>query len=108
MNPWACFPFAIITDVSEYGPREGSARDKKKDQGLSYQRRLRNRQAKKVQRELDGLGLDDFDEERVAREEYNKKHGVLPATTCSTSLPLSTDLFLLFSFGFVVQMRRPR
>ena len=108
MNPWACFPFAIITDVSEYGPREGSARDKKKDQGLSYQRRLRNRQAKKVQRELDGLGLDDFDEERVASEEYNKEHGVHPSTTCSTSLPLSTDLFLLFSFGFVVQMRRPR
>jgi hypothetical protein len=85
------FPFIIITDVSEYGPREGYARDKKKDKGLSYQRRLRNRQAKKVQRELDGLGLDDFDEERVAREEYNKEHGVHPssAEVCSNSLSLS-------------------
>jgi hypothetical protein len=73
-----------LADVSEYGPRDRSARETRKDKGLSYQRRLRNRQAKKAQRELDGLD-DNFDEERVAREEYNKEHG----TSCVRRVSVS-------------------
>jgi hypothetical protein len=29
-----------------------------------------------VQREIDGLDMEDFDEERMAREEHNKEQGM--------------------------------